>query len=320
MFLKSWCAVKKTHFVLRSSSLFNCFSELSLVSTPCNTFLGNTSWKLQYLRTHLLLCGDLCQMCCLTHEGRDKNGRHFLDDILVQIMAWRRPGYKSLSEPMMVSLLTYISINRPLWLKRGLSQLGGVVWVGLLNVDVRQQFETVAETTLAPFLQTTFSNLFSSMKIFNFDENLTEICSWWSNWQHVIIGSGNDLVPNRRQAIHHLNQWWPGLLTYICVRHSASASSPTRILMFYHFLMLLDECYNIVVRETRWLHTTWCQRNYYVVETLFGRDYYVMLGFFQSDILPSATVAWWDWCLSRLCLFLIRYNTGGPLTPYISFT
>ena len=35
---------------------------------------------------------------------------------LVQIMAWRRPGDKPLSEPMMVSLLTHIYITRPWWI------------------------------------------------------------------------------------------------------------------------------------------------------------------------------------------------------------
>ena len=34
---------------------------------------------------------------------------------LVQIMAWRRPGAKPLSEPMMVSLLTHICFTRPQW-------------------------------------------------------------------------------------------------------------------------------------------------------------------------------------------------------------
>ena len=34
---------------------------------------------------------------------------------LVQIMAWRRPGDKLLSEPMMVSLLTHICVTRPQW-------------------------------------------------------------------------------------------------------------------------------------------------------------------------------------------------------------
>ena len=36
---------------------------------------------------------------------------------LVQIMAWRRPGDKPLSEPMMVSLLTQICLTRPQWVK-----------------------------------------------------------------------------------------------------------------------------------------------------------------------------------------------------------
>ena len=34
---------------------------------------------------------------------------------LVPIMAWRRPGDKPLSEPMMVSLLTHIGVTRPHW-------------------------------------------------------------------------------------------------------------------------------------------------------------------------------------------------------------
>ena len=77
-----------------------------------------------------------------------QNGRHFADDIfkciflienvkisikislkfvpkdpinnipaLVQIMAWRRPGDKPLSEPKMVSLLTHINVTRPQWVK-----------------------------------------------------------------------------------------------------------------------------------------------------------------------------------------------------------
>ena len=34
---------------------------------------------------------------------------------LVQIMAWRRPGDKPLSEPMVVSLPTHICVARPQW-------------------------------------------------------------------------------------------------------------------------------------------------------------------------------------------------------------
>ena len=36
---------------------------------------------------------------------------------LVQVMAWRRPGDKPLSEPMMVRLPTHICITRPQWVK-----------------------------------------------------------------------------------------------------------------------------------------------------------------------------------------------------------
>ena len=77
-----------------------------------------------------------------------QNGRHFADDIfkyiffnenvwipiqislkfvpkgpinnipaLVQTMAWRRPGDKPLSEPMMARLPTYICVTRPQWVK-----------------------------------------------------------------------------------------------------------------------------------------------------------------------------------------------------------
>ena len=34
---------------------------------------------------------------------------------LIQIMAWRRPGDKPLSEPMMVCLLTHMCVTRPQW-------------------------------------------------------------------------------------------------------------------------------------------------------------------------------------------------------------
>ena len=93
--------------------------------------------------------GSVCEIALtLTYWGRDKMAAnsHFPDDIfkciflnenvyisikislkfvpkgpindiptLVQIMAWRRPGNKPLSEPMMDILLTYICVTRPQW-------------------------------------------------------------------------------------------------------------------------------------------------------------------------------------------------------------
>ena len=86
--------------------------------------------------------GDI--VSCLNTLRPRQNGRHFADDIfkciflnenvwipikislkfvpkgpindipaLVQIMAWRRPGDKPLSEPIMISLPTHICVTRP---------------------------------------------------------------------------------------------------------------------------------------------------------------------------------------------------------------
>ena len=46
---------------------------------------------------------------------------------LVQIMAWRRPGDKPLSEPMMVSLPTHICITRTQWVNQMLVSIHLVV-------------------------------------------------------------------------------------------------------------------------------------------------------------------------------------------------
>ena len=43
----------------------------------------------------------------------------------VQIMAWRQPGNKPLSEPMMVSLLMHICVTRPQWVNKILQKSRG---------------------------------------------------------------------------------------------------------------------------------------------------------------------------------------------------
>ena len=70
---------------------------------------------------------------------------------LVQIMAWRRPGDKPLSEPMMVSLPTHICVTRPQWVN--LQQLiGGLVKIGnddflvcLVNKDKCYPYRTTSQ-------------------------------------------------------------------------------------------------------------------------------------------------------------------------------
>ena len=97
---------------------------------------------------------------CLTYWGRDKMAANFLDDTfnrifvnenvtilikfslkfvsngpinnipaLVQIMAWRRPGDKPLSERVMVSLLPHICVTRPQWVKEFLFLNYAPVWL-----------------------------------------------------------------------------------------------------------------------------------------------------------------------------------------------
>ena len=75
-----------------------------------------------------------------------------LDNIpaLVQIMAWRRPGDKPLSEPMMVSLLTHIWVTRPQWVKgSGACVLNLCMNVPHINIKPLQQVRRqVSDTTI----------------------------------------------------------------------------------------------------------------------------------------------------------------------------
>ena len=54
---------------------------------------------------------------------------------------------------------------------------------------------------MADVFQTTFSNAFSWLKIFEVQLKFHWICSQGSNWQYANIVSDNGLAPNRRQAI-----------------------------------------------------------------------------------------------------------------------
>ena len=68
----------------------------------------------------IFTCIFFNENCCILIEFSLKYVRKGPIDnnpALVQIMAWRRPGDKPLSEPMMVSLLTHICVTRPQWVK-----------------------------------------------------------------------------------------------------------------------------------------------------------------------------------------------------------
>ena len=98
---------------------------------------GNTVENVDIISPILIGCNEL------THWGRDKMAAIFQwiffhenvwisinislkfvprgpinnTSTLVQVMAWRRPGAKPLSEPMMVRLPTHICVTRPQWVK-----------------------------------------------------------------------------------------------------------------------------------------------------------------------------------------------------------
>ena len=113
----------------------------------------NWCWIGESISHYLIQCWSISILPCVTTRPQwvntlrqRQNGRHFADNIfkcsflnenvwipfkislkfvpkdpinnipaLVQIMAWRRPGDKPLSEPLMVSLTTNICITRPQW-------------------------------------------------------------------------------------------------------------------------------------------------------------------------------------------------------------
>ena len=125
-------------WVNNKPSLFQIMPWLQYCSSP-NPYL-NQCWPISMMH----ICIIITQPQFVNTLRLRQNGRHFADDTfkriflnenarisikislkfvpkglinnipaLVQIMAWRRPGDKPLSEPMMVNLLTHICVTRP---------------------------------------------------------------------------------------------------------------------------------------------------------------------------------------------------------------
>ena len=133
---------------------------------------------------------------CVNTLRPRQDGRHFADDIfkciffnenvsiairislkfvpkgpinnnlaLVQIMAWRRPGDKPLSEPMMVSLPTHICVTLPQWVNQKSLDL----WIGILTskkaisrwvVGIRLGYDSLSQSYMV-------QNKFSQSNIFS---------------------------------------------------------------------------------------------------------------------------------------------------------
>ena len=85
---------------------------------------------------------------------------------MVQIMAWRRPGDKPLSEPMVVSLPTHICVTRPQWVN--------ITWLWLA---CHRKCVCVCESDNHGFgrwLVAVFSALRSERLITNYKKNSSE--------------------------------------------------------------------------------------------------------------------------------------------------
>ena len=67
---------------------------------------------------------------------------------LSQIMAWRRPGDKPLSEPMMICLLTHICVTRPQWVSKLVHGRCGSLWIGVLSASCRIGIRWMPQTWL----------------------------------------------------------------------------------------------------------------------------------------------------------------------------
>ena len=107
---------------------------------------------------------------------------------LFQIMAWRRPGDKPLSEPMMVSSLTHICVTQPQWVNTLWPEQNGRYFV-----DDIYKFDFLTWKRL-------FSFWFNWIFFLRFQSTRNQ--HWFRKW-----------LGTKRATNHYLNQRWPILLT-----------------------------------------------------------------------------------------------------------
>ena len=168
-----------------------------------------------------------------------RNGRHFADDTfkriflnenvwipikislkfvpkgpinnipaLVQIMAWRRPGDKPLSEPMMVILLTYISVTRPQWVKYSDEHRCGFVafaWgqflVKILEISLLDITLKMTNLRLQPYLSGANELRMCIRSVPNLTIMWGKLSDIWMKRLAVLF-----------KPVHYLRQWWSSSL------------------------------------------------------------------------------------------------------------
>ena len=97
---------------------------------------------------------------------------------LVEIMAWRRPRDKPLSEPMMVSSLTHICVTRPQWVKNADDNI-----VAALGPEKDQ----------------------SGSHLLHMSVSYIAVTSWWARWHFQLPASR----PSQRVSnAENVSIWW----------------------------------------------------------------------------------------------------------------
>ena len=95
---------------------------------------------------------------------------------LVQIMAWRRPGDKPLSEPVMVSLLTHICVTPPQWVKQFFMSL---VWCRIVVTPLQLIYWSYHSLELSHRWQGLTRPLLSSPFVWTALQHLTGTLGLW---------------------------------------------------------------------------------------------------------------------------------------------
>ena len=168
-----------------------------------------------------------------------QNGRHFADDVfkciflngnlwisikislkfvpdcqinnipaLVQIMAWRRPGDKPLSEPRMECLLTHICVTRPQWVitmanmtQNMMQQWQQILWHHLMPDHQLSQF-IVLTTTVGILFNSIGPHFSIASVIWTRNTNYSHLdwlgtWLWWrQNGHHITHNISDEIFPD----------------------------------------------------------------------------------------------------------------------------
>ena len=103
---------------------------------------------------------------------------------LVQIMAWRRPGDKPLSEPMMVSLLTHICVTRSQWVNTDFLYCNMIsywvvsIWLVIIQKAPPLAFMYLSLEVLCEATPLCVANMDESVGFSDFQIRFREISLW----------------------------------------------------------------------------------------------------------------------------------------------